>query len=283
MARSWLALAMLGAVLVGLAAVLADRLGRNLVAPVVDLAAATERLSEGDLDVVVEPSGPKELAAVGRAFNRLTNSMRRLLEAERETVADLSHRLRTPMMSLRLDADAVKDTADAERIRDGVDRLQRAIDSVIQDARRPIRSAVDASADLVEVVSDRVAFWQPLALDQRRILESNLPGSKVMVNSTAQDVAAAVDALLENVFSHTPEGSDFSVEVTEDAALIVSDHGDGFGHPDLVERGVSGGGGTGLGLDIVRRTAEMSGGALAIGSRRGGGSQITMRFGVPDE
>lgn len=280
--RSWLALALLGALLVGLAAVLADRLGRTLVAPVVDLAAATERLSEGDLDVTIKPSGPKELVAVGRAFNRLARSMHQLLEAERETVADLSHRLRTPLMALRLDIDAVGDAEDAERLRGDVDRVQQAVDSVIQQARRPIRHAVDVYADLVGVVSDRLAFWQPLALDQRRAFESDLVRAEVIVKSSIGDVGAAVDALLENVFSHTPEGSRFSVEVTLDATLIVSDRGPGFGDADLVERGVSGAGGTGLGLDIVRRTAEASGGSLAIGSRQGGGSQITMRFGVPD-
>ena len=41
-------------------------------------------------------------------------------------------------------------------------------------------------------------------------------------------------------------------------------------------RGVSGDGGTGLGLDIARRTAEAAGGSLAISAGRRGGARIEL-------
>jgi signal transduction histidine kinase len=59
----------------------------------------------------------------------------------------------------------------------------------------------------------------------------------------------------------------------------VSDTGPGT-DPDAVERGSSGGGSTGLGLDIARRTAEASGGALQIG-QSSGGTSVTLELGPP--
>ncbi|NIT76487.1 MAG: HAMP domain-containing protein, partial [Thermoplasmata archaeon] len=60
------------------------------------------RMGEGDLDARVEPSEPEEIRDVGEAFNQLARRLDQLLVEERESVADLSHRLRTPLTSLRL-------------------------------------------------------------------------------------------------------------------------------------------------------------------------------------
>ena len=275
---AWIVLGSLGLVLIGLAALLADRLGRSMVRPVEDLAGATELLGEGDLSVSVEPSGPAELVAVGRSFNRLVQRMRGLLDAERESVADLSHRLRTPLTALRLNAEHL---GSSEVVED-VERLERTVDAVIAEARRPMRHAVRQSADLSLVVAGRVDFWRPLAADQNRDVDASFADASIPVSASGEDLAAVVDALLENVFAHTDEGVSIQISIETPATLIVSDSGGGFQSDQLLERGVSGGGGTGLGLDIVRRTAEASGGSIAIESRPGGGSQITVRFGLAD-
>jgi signal transduction histidine kinase len=89
-----------------------------------------------------------------------------------------------------------------------------------------------------------------------------------------------VDALLENVFSHTPDGTPIEVDLaaTPDgmARLVVADHGPGF----AVEpsRGRSGAGSTGLGLDIARRTTESSGGSMSLKPTAGGGATVELIF-----
>ena len=91
---SWVVLGALGLALVGLAALVADRLARSIVEPVRVLSAAAHLMGEGDLDARVEPAGPPEVVEVGHAFNRLGARIRNLISEERESVADLSHRLR---------------------------------------------------------------------------------------------------------------------------------------------------------------------------------------------
>jgi signal transduction histidine kinase len=76
------------------------------------------------------------------------------------------------------------------------------------------------------------------------------------VRAGAADVGAAVDALLGNVFAHTPDGTAFRVSVTArdggGAIVTVADQGPGLTDPTVLGRGASGGGSTGLGLDIAR-------------------------------
>jgi signal transduction histidine kinase len=95
------------------------------------------------------------------------------------------------------------------------------------------------------------------------------------------ELILAVDALLGNVFSHTPEGVAFRVTVSA-AGLIVDDAGPGIADPAFsMQRGVSGAGSTGLGLDIVRRVAESAGGRIEIDRGPMGGARIAMLLAVP--
>ena len=111
-----------------------------------------------------------------------------------------------------------------------------------------------------------------------------MPDQPLLVRASADDLAAAVDALLENVFAHTPEGTGLAVRLTGQhgggGRLVVADEGPGI-PATAVERGHSGTGSTGLGLDIVRRTARDSGGTVAIGRAPAGGALVTVEFGPP--
>jgi signal transduction histidine kinase len=280
--RTWLVLGGLGVVLLLLALVVADRLARSLTRPVTDLAETAHRLGSGDLSARVTPDGPAEVQEVGTALNRLAGRIDELLAAEREAAADLAHRLRTPLTALRLDVETLP-AADRERLAGDVDALSRGIDEVISEARRTVREGVGAGCDAAAVVGDRVRFWSVLAEEERRPVAVELAEGPLPVRVAAADLGAAVDALLGNVFAHTPEGTGVRVAVRPRAAggadVVVADDGPGVPEAALV-RGHSGGGSTGLGLDIARRTAEGSGGALRLASSPAG-TAVTLELGPP--
>jgi signal transduction histidine kinase len=168
-----------------------------------------------------------------------------------------------------------------ENLLAGIDRLERGIDEVIAEARRPVETP--ASCDLAGIVGDRAAFWQVLADEQGRDLRVSIPGTPVPVPLSEHDLAAVVDALLGNVFDHTPPGTAFSIEVVADPVptFVVRDDGPGFPPGlDPVARGASGAGSTGLGLDIARRAAERAGGGLDATSAPAGGALVRVRFGA---
>lgn len=285
--RTWTLLFLLGLGLFLLGLVFADRLGRRLVGSVTALAGTADRLSNGDLDARVALSGPRELQRVGAELNRLAARIGELLAAEREDAADLAHRLRTPVTALRLDVDSLRDSEERSRLAADVDAISRSVDEVIRTARRPLREGARPLSDLAEVAAERVAFWSALAEDTGRPVDCVLPPHAVPVRAAREDLAAALDALLENVFTHTPDGSALRVEVVarpDSGTLIVDDAGPGLPESrtgDLSGRGRSGAGSTGLGLDIARRVAESSGGTMSLGAGALGGARIRLDLGAP--
>lgn len=281
---AWTILALLGVGLLAVGLVVADRLARRFVQQISALAKLSHRLSRGDLEARVRiDDGPAEIRDVGAGLNHLAARIGELLERERETAADLSHRLRTPLTALRLEAEALRDPGEAERLTRSVDALERTVTQLINETRRPNRPH-EAVCDAVEVVLERVGFWSALADEQARKVDLDLPDGPALVGVGAEELSACVDALLGNVFAHTPEGTALTVrlEVHERlAALFVRDEGPGFGGRHLLNRGASTGGSSGLGLDIARRTAESSGGAMHLGASPAGGAQIVVELGKP--
>ena len=268
--RAWLALAGLGLALVLLGLLVADRLARTIVAPIADLSAVSHRLARAELDARAAPAGPREVREVAGALNHLAGRIQDLLREEREQVADLSHRLRTPLTALRLEAESLGDPAEAARVAAAADEVERAVTAVIRQARRRGAERPAAGCDATAVVTARVAFWAVLAEDTDREVRRELPATPLPVAVGADELAAALDALLGNVFAHTPDGTAFAVSLTArpggGATLVVADSGPGFpqSHTGALRRGESGGGSTGLGMDIARRAAEAGGGALHI-------------------
>jgi signal transduction histidine kinase len=115
-ARAWLLLSCVGLLLLMLSVAVADQLTRSLVRPIKALALAADRLAAGDLSARAPMAGPPEVRRASTGLNRLAVRIGELLVHERETVADLSHRLRTPLTALRIDAESLRDGAEMERI-----------------------------------------------------------------------------------------------------------------------------------------------------------------------
>ncbi|MGV9250869.1 sensor histidine kinase [Streptomyces sp. NPDC003697] len=281
---AWAVLAAVGAALVVGSVAVADRLGVRMVQPAQRLVEGAHELGEGKLGARVPEEGPNELRLAAVAFNSMADQVVQLLANERELAADLSHRLRTPLTVLRLNTASLGDGPAAEQTRAAVAQLEREVDTIIRTAReaKPQTAAAGpgAGCDAAEVVRERMEFWSALAEDEGRKWRLAGVGRPVRIPVARADLAAALDALLGNVFRHTPEGTAFAVDVHngEDAVImLVSDAGPGIPDPETAMargRGSGTAGSTGLGLDIVRRLAESTGGDVRIGSSVLGGTEV---------
>ena len=239
----------------------------------------------------MQPGGPRELVEAGQAFNAMAERVLTLLKGERELIADLSHRLRTPLTALRLDAEPITGPA-GERVRRSINNLEVEVDQLIRSARQPPANTgeitklgadglpVGPKCDASEVVRERMAFWAAVAGDQGRTCKRVGATLPAPVPVPRADLAAALDALLGNVFRYTPQGTPIEVAVTRRdgwVAVRVDDGGPGIPDPEAaMRRGVSNKGSTGLGLAIAQRLAAGVNGAVNIGRSRFGGASVVV-------
>ena len=275
---AWAGIAGLGALLLAVALAIAWWLGRRISEPLLEVAGTAHRLREGDLSARARVRGTEETEELARALNGLADRTTELLHAERAAVGDLSHRLRTPVTALRLDAEAVTEPEVAERLQQHIGVLQRSIDAIVREARRPVRQDLAAASDATTVVASRVDFWDALAEDQGRDLSSRLPDGPTPVGLAEDDLADLVDVLVDNVFAHTPEGVAMRISLDhlgDDAVLVVADAGPGLRPGPADGERV---GSTGLGLEIARRTAAAAGGRLRTAPAPEGGLLVDVRL-----
>ncbi|MFC4147186.1 HAMP domain-containing sensor histidine kinase [Micromonospora mangrovi] len=298
----WLLLLTVAVALVGAAVIVVDRVAARAVDSTGDLVRAALAVGDGDFAVRVEPSGPRELAEAGHAFNRMADRLVALRTDERELVADLSHRLRTPLTVLRLDAEALEsdDTSigafsEAEldrrrgirRIRQAIVTLEGEVDQLIKTTRKAVTHETGpAMCDVSEVVRDRMVFWAALAGDQNR--PHRVSGAQLRIPAPVPraELAAALDAVIGNVFRYTPQGTAFEVAVSRRdgyVAIRIDDAGPGIANPDrALRRGASDQGSTGLGLDIAKRVALQANGSVSIDRARLGGASVVMLLADPE-
>ena len=280
-APAWAGIIGLGLLLMALATAIALRLGKRISDPLRAVSQTAHRLREGDLAARAPVQGTAETQELARALNGLAERTSELLATERAAVGDLSHRLRTPVTALRLDAEAVADPGLSQRLGEHIAVLQRTIDAIVREARRPVRTDLAASADVAAAVGERLEFWRPLAEDQRRSLTTSVAPGPLRVALADDDLRDLVDVLVDNVFAHTPEGTDLRVELVRDAAdavLVVADEGPGFPEPGSLREPRPGS--TGLGLDIAARMAAAAGGLLERGPADGGGARVQVTLPV---
>ena len=140
------------------------------------------------------------------------------------------------MTALRLDAEAVEDPDLARRLGEHIGVLQRSIDAIVHEARRPVRT--DLRAGLRRDGRRSVTGWRSGgrsprtrdAADECRIPDAGAAGCRWR----ADDLADVVDVLIDNVFAHTPEPTGFAVRLatrTATVRLVVTDDGPGPAGP----------------------------------------------------
>jgi len=295
-----------GLAAVAVALIVGAVVARRLTGPLARLRRVSSRLAHGELDERSPRFGVVEVDELGQQFNvmadRLSDSLR-MLQADRdrlrEFVADVSHELRTPIAALRTFTELQHDgqleddqrREFLERSSEQISRLEwmsnnlldlSRIDSGIfpldmrsGDLRDPVRSAVEAQAEIAE---------------QRGIsVVSRVPTSPVMLRFDRERILQLLGNLIGNALKFTPRGGEVIVELAdapEAAVLVVRDSGPGIPEAELPRvfdrffRGTNVGearaSGSGLGLAIARSIVEMHGGHIEVASAVGTGSTFTI-------
>lgn len=286
---------------IAVAAALGRMAARRVLAPLADMTKTAQLIGEtDDLSRRLTVHTDDEVGRLANRFNemlsRLATSRDALDESvhqQRQLVADASHELRTPVTSLRTNAEVLLAGADPED----------------EDRQRLLVDVVEQAAELSALVSDLIEVArgdlppetvEDVRLD--RLVEEALHRARrnapdvdftarlepVVIQGNPERLSRAINNLLDNAARHAG-GS--RVEVDVDATEVrVRDHGAGIDERDLPHvfdrfyRGVDSRSrqGSGLGLAIVRQVADQHRGTVTAANAPDGGAVFTLALpGLP--
>ncbi|HSO98609.1 MAG TPA: ATP-binding protein [Solirubrobacteraceae bacterium] len=285
--NSELGLGLIALIVLALGSSAAALIAAQVARPLGRLERVARQVAAGDLSARAQVEGSSEQRSLGRSFNEMTDRIVRLLNVQREFVADASHHLRTPLTGLRLRLEAAQavgdnpaSAAELDAALAEVDRLAHTVGELLVLSRAGEREPAGAKLDLADVVSTASERWQAAA-DTRGILLEHEPGAQRAVAWAARpDVERALDALLENALNYSPPGSTITI-VSRPGHIEVRDRGPGLAageHEVVFERfhrgqaSIGGPAGDGLGLAIARELTREWRGNVVIEDRAGGGS-----------
>ncbi|MGE8633295.1 MAG: extracellular solute-binding protein [Achromobacter piechaudii] len=250
-----------------------------------------------DLTPVTTPV-PREVRSLVEALNAFMQRLSIIMDTLNTLVADATHQVRTPLASLRAQAEVALDETDPQRLRERIGRIHlnathasQLINQLLMDATITHRlgKGPPESVGVAETINETRRRIGPVEAERLRIeiapevRRARLAGDRVALREMLRN-------LVDNALRYAPEGT-VDIQATPVAgfrvALTVSDRGPGISDDEKeavqqrFTRGRAGESqpGSGLGLAIVRSVAVAHGGSLWLHDRPGGG--LTARVILP--
>ena len=244
-------------------------IARQIARPLRRLEAAAARLGHGDLSTRVPVEGSAEQQGLANTFNEMGARLERLVESQREFVADASHQLRTPLAGLRLRLEEAQATGDPEEIEGAlkeVDRLSAMVSELLLLSQA---GEVDAPGEEIDLGATARRVATRFNADINWLSVTPAPS----VLCAPADLERALEALIENALHY---GDGKAGLVIDGRSIAVVDDGPGLAPGELeavferFHRGMAGRGGphgTGLGLPIARELMRRWGADVTLENR----------------
>jgi two-component system, OmpR family, sensor histidine kinase QseC len=264
--------------------------GRGLQ-PLEAIVGEVEGRGPEDLNPLSQQRVPQEIRPLVYSLNGLLQRLGLAFENERRFTSDASHELRTPLAAIRIQAQVAQRAEDAgqrrralAQILNGVDRAGHLVEQLLTLARADSQQGEvirRSRADLRRVA--RIALEQSAALAVERGIELEYDppaGNGWEVAGDQDSLAILLRNLIDNAVRYTPAEGRVRVWLErqgDNCRMLVED--DGPGIPEGVRERVfqrfqrgnhQATAGSGLGLSIVRRIADLHGAGILLAAGEGG-------------
>lgn len=287
---------LVGAILIAM--VVSYFVAKRITAPLLEMRAVAERISQGQLDRRLKVLGHDELGQLGTSLNHLAEQLQQQEELRKNMTADVAHELRTPLATLKSHIEAMEDgiwEPTKERIHSCYEEIERLIHLVgdleqLTFVESPEFQLHLKEEDLGQLVQQTVEMARP-EFEQKGVhLLWEAPES-IRLPMDRERMAQIMTNLLSNALKFTKPTGQVSVELERhEDAIVLNVHDTGIGIPaadlpyvfDRFYRAEKSrnrkSGGSGIGLAIVKRIVEAHGGEVTISSVWGEGTTVTVRF-----
>ncbi|MCB1758540.1 MAG: sensor histidine kinase N-terminal domain-containing protein [Gammaproteobacteria bacterium] len=265
------------------------------------VATSVSRRSPEALEPIDERDSPREIESLLSALNSLFERVAAAITRERDFTADAAHELRTPLAALKTHLQVARSQSSErttqrslDQALEGVDRATHSVEQMLALARadamakeRVLKTKVDLRDLAIEVVS----LFSQQAVDRQIDLGVEAPAG-VQLLGDAAGLQMLLRNLVDNALRYTNPGGEVTIMVIGDAGgarLEVVDSGIGVApaerekifrrfhrSPDVQASSVKG---SGLGLSIVQRIADLHGAGITVGDGLDGrGLRIRIDF-----
>ncbi|MDE2578258.1 MAG: HAMP domain-containing protein [Hyphomicrobiales bacterium] len=253
-----------------IASVLTLWLSNAVISPLVHLAGAAERITDGESEPVPE-AGPREVRDLSRALNRMQSRIRAMVAARSQALAAISHDLRTILTRVRLRTEFIEDDAMREKMLSDVETMDAMLHKnlhYLREGRESVdRSLIDLDS-VLQTICDQYS-------DMGHVVDYE-GGRHETVFGSVVEMQRLFGNLVENAVKHgtratiaisRPDATRIQVDVVDDGPGIAPADREKVLEPFVrgaPARNMNADAGFGLGLSIVRMLAEKAGGAVQL-------------------
>ena len=255
---------------------------KRITAPLRKLSVAAERFGQGEAVGYVEVEGPDELRSTTTAFNIMQERLSRFVEDRTKMLAAVSHDLRTPITSLRLRAEFIKDPELKGEMIKTLKDMESMVEGCLAFAKQEVHEEKSEIIDLVETLSN---------------LAGEYPGIAFLTNLRAHgylcrpvSLRRAIRNVLENAAHYgsrarvtvDSDGDGVSIEIVDEGPGVPDEMLDDIFEPFFrVDEGRNTEtGNVGLGLSIARTIVHKHGGTIRATNVPNG---LKMRIWLPGQ
>ncbi|NMM43651.1 HAMP domain-containing histidine kinase [Rhodospirillaceae bacterium KN72] len=255
---------------------------KRITAPLRNLSLAAERFGQGEAVGYVEVEGPDELKSTTTAFNTMQERLSRFVEDRTKMLATVSHDLRTPITSLRLRAEFIKDSKLKSEMIETLKDMDSMVEGCLAFAKQDVQEEKSETIDLVETLLNLAGEFPGVAFS------TNLRALGYLCRPVS--LRRAIRNVIENAVNY---GSKVRITAdSDDAGISIEIIDEGPGVPDemlddifepffRVDEGRNTEtGNVGLGLSIARTIVHKHGGTIRATNELNG---LKMRIWLPGQ
>jgi signal transduction histidine kinase len=272
------------------ASVLGVWVGSRVLRPLGTISSAAEAITRGQLSTRLEEHDDPDLSALTSSFNEMASALQARIERDERFASDVSHELRSPLMTLRASVGVLDSRRDELSERSltalnllvaDIERFERMVQDLLEIARSPTVLETEELVNLADLVTHAVRT-APNGSEVEIDIDSD--AFSAMVLGDKRRLAQVVSNLLENAEKHGDGQIDVHLSATEDKVrMVVQDEGPGVPVQErelIFERFARGsaarrrrsGDGTGLGLALVAEHVRLHNGRVWVEDRPDGQS-----------
>lgn len=256
---------------------------QRITRPLKKLTEVAEQVGRGESITPISEEGPVDIRQTIRAFNRMYERLQRFVQDRTRMLAAISHDLRSPITSLRLQAELLKDQDARSKMLETLEDMQRMTEATLAFARDEASTELSRSVDLSALIDSLCQDLADMGMNVK--FES---AKKTPYTCRPTSLKRAVRNVIDNAVNY---GGRAEVTLRQDDTefrIMIQDEGPGIPDKDfervfqpfvrLEESRNKQTGGIGLGMAIARSIVRNHGGDISLANTPGGGLTVTIHL-----